>query len=259
MGSLKVIPQNEDIINTILAEIDIKNKTTDYGNYLVVFPNRRPAHFLRKRISEAIKTSFIPPLILSIDDLIDHIYPFRYKHRSIDTIDAIKILFDIQKETAKIGREHFLTLDQFLPIGIRLFNDLEELHIEKINPQTLQMKLIDDFNNNDIQNTLQNRLQPMSVFYSEFHKRLNDLGLSTRSSRYVAVSDDLNKDFFKRFKRVFFAGFYALTRSERDLFTKLDNLENVMFIYQCGEGLDTQLSKLGKNIQTEKTTTGTGI
>jgi hypothetical protein len=40
----------------------------DYSSNLVIFPGKRPSHFLRKVLADKEKSSFIPPFILSIDE-----------------------------------------------------------------------------------------------------------------------------------------------------------------------------------------------
>jgi len=47
---------------------------TDFSRILVVFPEQRPGHYLRKALGEKMGHSFLPPTIFSLDDFIDFLY-----------------------------------------------------------------------------------------------------------------------------------------------------------------------------------------
>jgi len=63
--------------------------------------------------------------------------------------------------------------------------------------------------------------------------------------RYRIAAERILESGIDRFEKVIFAGFYALTRCEKDLFRKLLPSEKVIFIFQDGPGLRERLSELG--------------
>ena len=73
---------------------------------------------------------------------------------------------------------------------------------------------------------------------------------STRSSRYRNVSDNIDRVDLSPFRRIIFAGFFALTRSEKELFRSLLKHENTFFIFQEGSGVD--LSGFGIRLEGEQ-------
>jgi len=218
----------------------------DYSSSLVIFPGKRPSHFLRKLLAEKEKSSFIPPSILSMDEFIEHVHDesLGLKRRKLEAIDAISILYSIHIASPEhLGRKSFLTPDTFFPVGMKLYNDLEELYIEGVSPG--KVREIDSIAGENVPEATAKRLQSLSYFYAAFYKRVGEDRFSTRSSRYQTVSERIDRLNLDRFERVILAGFFALTKSEKNIFRSLMTKGNTLFIFQEGEGLKKKLSDLG--------------
>ena len=222
----------------------------DYSSSLVIFPGKRPSHFLRKVLAEREKSSFIPPAILSMDEFIEHVHDesLNLGGRKLEAIDAISILYAIHSASPEhLGRKSFLTPDTFFPVGTKLYNDLEELHIEGI--PSKKVKEIDIIAREKIPEPTAKSLQSLSFFYDTFYQKIEEDCFSTRSSRYRAVSENIDRLNLDRFKRVILAGFFALTESEKKIFRSLLERENTLFIFQEGEGMKKKLSGIGITAQ----------
>jgi ATP-dependent helicase/nuclease subunit B len=218
----------------------------DYASNLVLFPGKRPSHFLRKALSARVRSSFIPPLILSMDEFIDHVHTesLVIPGRKIEAIDAVSILYGIHTGSPEhLGRGSFLTPDTFFPVGMKLYNDLEELYIEGI--PFNKVEEIDVIAGEEIPEPTARRLQSVSYFYKAFYRAIEKSHFSTRSLRYRAVSAHIDRLDLNRFKKVILAGFFALTESEKSIFRSLSKKENVLFIFQEGEGMRQKASDLG--------------
>jgi CRISPR/Cas system-associated exonuclease Cas4 (RecB family) len=218
----------------------------DYSSNLVVFPGKRPSHFLRKVLADKEKSSFIPPLILSMDEFIEHVHDesLELGGRKLEAIDAISILYNLHTASPEhLGKKSFLTPDTFFPVGMRLYNDLEELFIEGV--LSKKVREIDNIAGENIPEPTAKRLQSLSHFYETFYKRIEEDHFSTRSSRYRAVSENIDRLNLDRFKKVVLAGFFALTESEKKIFKSLMERENTLFIFQEGDGIKKKLSDLG--------------
>jgi ATP-dependent helicase/nuclease subunit B len=218
----------------------------DYSRNLVIFPGKRPAHFLRKVLADRERSSFIPPLIFSMDEFIEHVHDesLGLGGRKLEAIDAVSILYGIHALSPEhLGRKGFLTPDTFFPVGMKLYNDLEELHIERIPPE--KVKEIEGIAGWDLPELTAKRLQSLSHFYEAFYKRVEETHFSTRSSRYRVVSENIDRLNLDRFEKVTLAGFFALTESEKKIFRSLLERGNTLFIFQEGEGMRRKLSDLG--------------
>jgi CRISPR/Cas system-associated exonuclease Cas4 (RecB family) len=239
-----LISSSENLVEKVAEHLIGIEK--DYSSSFVIFPGKRPSHFLRKVLAEREKSSFIPPVILSMDEFIEHIHgeSLGLCGRKLEAIDAISILYGIHAASPEhLGKKNFLTPDTFFPVGMKIYNDLEELYIEGVPPK--KVKEIDTIAGENIPEPTAKRLQSLSYFYETFYKKIEEDHFSTRSSRYRAVSEDIDRLNLDRFKKVILAGFFALTESEKKIFRSLMKRENTLFIFQEGDGIKKKLSDLG--------------
>lgn len=242
MTNTLIISPHENIIESTASLLGTPGK--DYSGNLVVFPGRRPAHFLRKELAQRVEGSFIPPLILSMDGFVDYVAETVHPARNVETVDAVAILYQIHRSAPEpLGRENFLALDSFFSLGIKLFADIEELYIEGVPPAML--KEIQPFTDQMIPEHALAGLQSLHFFYKNFYEKISRMCMATRSMRYRLAAENILASGIGRFERVIFAGFYALTRCEKDLFAKLLPGEKNIFIFQDAPGLAERLSELG--------------
>ena len=232
----------QSLINEIISLIE--GRDHDYSANMVVFPGKRPAHFLRKAISGNIKRSFIPPAIFSMDTFIDSVYELIQPGRKLEAIDAVSILFDIhRKSTDRLGGDSFITADSFFPIGLKIYRDIEELYIEDISCR--KVREIQPITEEVIPAETLKRIQSLSFFYDEFYKNVEEHNFSTRAYRYQRVAERIEEFEIDKYQSVVFAGFYALTASEKKLFNKMLRLDNTHFVFQDGPGIEEKLRELG--------------
>jgi len=249
-----LISSSENLIEKVAERLIGVEK--DYSSSLVIFPGKRPSHFLRKVLAQREKSSFIPPMILSMDEFIEHVHDesLVLGGRKLEAIDAVSILYTIHAASPEhLGRKSFLTPDTFFPVGMKLYNDLEELFIEGI--PSKKVREIDSIAGENIPEPTAKRLQSLSYFYETFYKRIDEDHFSTRSSRYRAVSENIDRLNLDRFKKVILSGFFALTESEKNIFRSLMKRENTFFIFQEGDGIKKKLSDLGIMAKREFTPT----
>jgi ATP-dependent helicase/nuclease subunit B len=240
--STLIIEPGQNLIEEIIPHLQARGK--DYSSNLVVFPGKRPSHFLRKALARKTNGSFIPPVVFSVDECVDHIYENMQTRKKIETIDAVVILYEIHKKALRpLGGEAFLSPDKFFSIGLKIYRDLEELTIEDVHPS--RVKQIEPLTGEVIPEQTLARLQSLSFFYEHFYKAIEEKGLSTRSLRYREVSKAVDESGLAFFKQVIFAGFFALTTCEKVLFCKLLQKENTLFIFQNATGLKEKLEDLG--------------
>ena len=239
-----LLPAGTDLIAAIAESLD--GDSVDLSDVLVVFPGRRPGHFLLRALAARRSTSFIPPHVVSMDELIDEIHGARgpEPRPALEDIDAVALLYDIQREAARpLGGDAFLAPDSFFPIGLKIYSDLEELRIEGVDPRRVAevQPLIEE----NIPPRSRESLQTLQRFYEEFYPRTEARGYSTRASRYWDVCSSISDADLPGYRRIILAGFFALTRAERRLFTGLGAREGASFLFQDGTGMREKLSAMG--------------
>ncbi len=234
----------DNLIGSLLPLL--RGTERDYSSNLVVFPGKRPGHFLRKALAEKIGGSFIPPTILSMDECVDSVYEEieGQPRKRLESVDAVAILYDLHRKAPKtLGGDHFISPDAFFPIGLKIYGDLEELYIEGVLAEKL--KEVDLLTREGIPPLTRERLQDLSFFYEQFYRTVSTSGYSTRSLRYRAVSEAIQESNLSGYQRIFFAGFFAFTRSEKEMVRKLLLWEQVFFLFRDGPGLAERLTELG--------------
>ena len=145
--------------------------------------------------------------------------------RPLDILDAVAILFEIHTSApGRLGGEHFLSADRFFPLGVKLFNDLEELHAASLREEELVS--LDRWADEAIPEETRNRLQSLSFFYERFYERVRERGFSTPASRFRDVAESLRPELFADAASLVFAGFFSLTKTETRLFKTLAAWDN---------------------------------
>ncbi len=247
--NISIISPRQNLIEEIISSLSGTNR--DYSSNLVIFPGKRPSHFLRKALAEKIKRSFIPPVIYSMDEFVNTVYESIETKKRLEAIDAIAALYEIHKKAKKpIGGNSFMTLDRFFSIGIKIYKDIEELYIEGIS--SLKVKEIQPLIDNAVPEQTAKNLQSLFFFYDEFYKEIEKQNLSTRSTRYRTASEKFDEAGIDRFQKIIAAGFFALTECEKNIFKKLLSLENTLFIFQDGPGIGENLIDIGIKFEDKK-------
>ena len=237
-----VIPPDRSLIEEVMTHLTGDGR--DYSSCLVIFPGKRPAHFLRKLLAARVGACFIPPTLYSMDEFIDSVFDSPAPGRMIEAIDAVAMLYNIHRKAAiPLGGKGFMTPDSFFHLGLKIYRDIEELTIEGISP--LRVKEIDAFIAEGVPGQTIERLQSLSYFYEQFYKDVNAIGLSTRATRYRLAVENTGEPALRKFSRIIIAGFFALTNTEKTLFRKLLKYSNTFFIFQHGAGLREKLEELG--------------
>jgi hypothetical protein len=238
-----VFPPSVSLVDEAAARLVAED--ADFSQNLVVFPGKRPAHFLRKAVAEKIGSGCIPPVIFSIEEFVDYVAgKGDAAHKAkLETIHAVALLFELHKSMEKpLGGNQFLGLEAFFPLGLRIYHDLEELLIECVPHERL--RAVEPLIEAPLPPRAGGGLQSLSFFYERFYQAVSEAGCSSRSERYVRAASGLKADLLP-YRQIVFAGFYALTECERRLFSELLSWQNVCFLFHEGPGLEPKLASLG--------------
>jgi ATP-dependent helicase/nuclease subunit B len=242
--SVALVSPRDDLVAAVAARLRPDRK--DYSRNWVVFPEKRPGTYLRKALAERERSAFIPPVIASIDGFVDRVYAERLgrDERPLDVLDAVALLFEIHTGApGRLGRGHFLSADRFFPLGVKLYNDLEEINAAAVRREDLAS--LDQWAEASIPRETLDRLQSLSFFYERFYEAVRRHGFSTPASRFRAVAEGLRPELFADVENLLFAGFFSLTKTETRLFRTLMSWEKASLLFLKGKGLGTVLKGLG--------------
>jgi ATP-dependent helicase/nuclease subunit B len=226
----------------------------DFSRSLVVFPERRPAYYLRKTLAERLGAGFIPPRIDSLDTFVNHVYTegLGRRDRPIDVLDAVALLLEIQRSAPeRLGRDRFLTADHFFPLGVKLYHDLEELTSAGVEGEKLRSAdiLVQDavsgMGSDLLTDRSRARLQNLSYFHEKFGEALAERSLSTPAGRLRAVAEGIEREMFPDIDRFIFAGFFSLNKMEEKLLRKMLGWDDFVLLLHKAKGIEMVLGKLG--------------
>jgi ATP-dependent helicase/nuclease subunit B len=241
VSSLAIIPPGEDIIEAVAS--GLKPRERDYSGNIVVFPGKRPAHFLRAAIARRQKSSFIPPRIFSVDDFVEFLCgeAMGIRARRLDPVDALALLYDIHLQAERrIGNGTFTSLETFLPVGMKLVSELEEVHLALLPARRIL----------EVLSAVQYpKFHSLATYYREFYAEVERRGCATRSMLYRSAAEGIEHVDMTGWASITMAGFYALTAAEKRIFLSLKNRENLRFLFQHGVGLREQLAPLGIHVE----------
>jgi ATP-dependent helicase/nuclease subunit B len=242
--SVRLVSPAEGLVEAVASGLRAAER--DYSRHWVVFPEKRPAHYLRKALAAREGGAFIPPVIDSVDGFVDRVYAsiLGKRDRPLDVLDAVALLFEIHKSAPRVvGGPRSVPADRFFSLGIKLFNDLEELASAAVRKEDLQFA--DRGLEESVPRETRERLQSLSYFFERFYREVADRGYSTQGSRLRTVAEEIRPELFTEFESLVFAGFFSLTKSETRLVRALLPWDRFSLVLLNGRGIETLLAALG--------------
>ncbi len=232
---------------------DILLSAGSLADNLVVFPGKRPAHFLRKYLAGKKSSAFKAPAITSMDGFIDlAAEELGFTQPAASQLDLAYLLYYRLKDQLcrVIARNpEELRLDSILPWALKIIGDFEELKIELKTRKDLSA--YDSILPADLKSdAFISRLESFSGLYGEFYEAVEKEGLLTRSMKYAAVAANISRLDAAKYQNIVFAGFFALTNSEKAVIRHLaDN--GARLLLEPGPGLAAQFSFLSSGLQAQ--------
>ncbi|MBU2573506.1 MAG: PD-(D/E)XK nuclease family protein [Elusimicrobia bacterium] len=213
---------------------------------VVVFPGKRPAHFLRKFLAEKKGSALKAPVIASMDGFIDLVAEeLGFDAPAAPQLDLAWLLYDGSKTglcRVIAADPKALALDSILPWALKIIGDFEELKIELKTQKDLSA--YDSLLPEDLKpDSFIKKLESFSRLYGEFYAAVEKEGLLTRAMKYAEAAGKISQFNHKRYENIIFAGFFALTNAEKIILKHLSNY-NAQVLLESGPGLEEQFQFL---------------
>jgi ATP-dependent helicase/nuclease subunit B len=241
MSRIEIVPGHENLVERVYTLLE--HEGSDFSGTMVVFPGKRPAHFLRRTIGLHTGRSAIPPRVFPVDGFVDYIYRTLLKRDdpALHALDAVAILYDLHtRMEKKLGGESFRTLDAFLSLGGKLYDAVEELCIGLVSPRDAARVLAGSPMKNG---------EVIADFYDAFYAAVRELRCTTRALSYATVAGEIGSVAFAGVQRMILAGFFSLNNAEQQILRHLATLDQCVFVYQDGPGLEKHLRSAGFSYQ----------
>ena len=191
-------------------------------NITIVFPNKRAALQLRNELAKTITTNFWVPQILSIQQAME-------EWSGLQLIDNIEVIFEIIKENpnffgyaAQMAKD-FDEIDQYNVDAKRLFehlNDEKEIEEWRIGEKSIVSNYLNFF-------------KSLLSHYTNLRKTLqkNGQGYYGMITRTIASFDDATLQKCTQGRKIIFAGFNALTKTEEDIIVRMVKNGNAVILW----------------------------
>ncbi len=247
--NVELLALDADLVEAIADRITVRDAPRGAGaldDALVLLPGKRIGHFLRRELARRVGAAFAPPRIATLGEMVDELFD-RWNEGRLPLarpIDAVALLHDAQRDAERpLGGGHFTSLDAFLPLGFRIFDAVEELLIEGVEPAAVGgvQALIEE----GVPPEARERLATLCSFYEKLYPALAAAGLSTRSSRIRAVADRLSADDLAPYRTIVAAGFVELRKAERRILSLVASLPAATVLLREGPALPAMLTALG--------------
>ncbi|MEX1138138.1 MAG: PD-(D/E)XK nuclease family protein [Bacteroidota bacterium] len=242
MSTVRILQPGENIIERVVEAL--RPRGADVDRSLVVFAGKRPLHFVRKRLAESRNAGFLSPAMLAYDDLIEDLArKLGYHASSLDPLDASALLFEIHRSQHETLGSHFATFEEFLPLGFRLFEEFEELSLANVSEKQI---------NETIGGISFGKRHALAEYYKQFVRVIKEKNLLTRSMKIRLVAGQFDEIDWSEYRTMVFAGFYALTPVDQQLFRRFLGLEHVTMFFQPGPGLVHQLKRIDIEVKSSQ-------
>ena len=201
---------------------DLARQKIDFGEITIVTPNRRAGLFIKKYIQEnnSIKKPVWLPQLYSVQDFIGAV-------TELDLLDRFSLVFQLYDIYTRCFHNP-RAFDTYYQWSNIVLSDFEEIDQYLVDRDKLFKHLRDI---SQIENTFGGSSPMMNGFtrfaenlyklYSEFSQNLLEKHQAYYGLALRHLVDRFDLSLFRRWNKIIFAGFYALTKAEQKLFELL--------------------------------------
>ena len=192
-------------------------------NITIVFPNKRAALQLRTELAKTIKTNFWVPQILSIQQAME-------EWSSLQLIDNIEVIFEIIKMN-----------QEFFPYAAQMAKDFDEIDqygvdAEKLFAHLKDAKEIEEWNlnlENGVESNYLKFFGSLLTYYNNLRDTLQKNGQSYYGliTNKIAGFDDTTLKKCTQGRKIIFAGFNALTKTEENIIVRMVESGNAVMLW----------------------------
>ncbi len=192
-------------------------------NITIVFPNKRAALQLRNELAKTITTNFWVPQILSIQQAME-------EWSGLQLIDNIEVIFEI------IKMNH-----EFFPYAAQMAKDFDEIDQYNVDAAKLfahlkDAKEIEEWNlslENSVESNYLKFFESLITYYNNLRNTLekNGQGYYGLITKKIASFDDATLQKCTLGRKIIFAGFNALTKTEENIMVRMVENGNAVILW----------------------------
>lgn len=218
---------------TRITEYINKNYDLTKDSLLVIFPNKRAALTLRKELSKSIKCNIWLPQMLSIQEAMS-------AWSKLQLLDNIDVTFELLKILDNSDKSQ--TRNNLYGLASQMVKDFDEIDQYGVNAEKI-FRFLKEFKEADTWTPEQSNSETVKAYLSFFaslyghYVTLRDVLLKSKSGYYGLLTRTLSElsdnELKERIgdKKIIFAGFNAMTKTEEDIVVRLSELDKAVVLW----------------------------
>lgn len=232
----------QTFLQTAAAHI-LRNHPANLSKICIVVPTRRAAFFIMQELANAAVEPTMSPAVFAVDDFVEGIC-------TLEIEDSVHLLFELYETFKEIDPD--LQFDRFMGWASVLLSDLEKIDQYLVNTNSLfdylsEVRAIDRWQVSlPAEKTLTDSTgtkQYFSLFenikkvYTAFRERLLKKNKAYRGMAYRQLAENVDTLLISGtdYEKIYFAGFNALTESERKIITTLVKAEKAEALWDSDQ------------------------
>ena len=218
MKKIYSIPFGADFIGE-LKKIILKDQNR-LSQKAIVFSGKRPSLYLKKVLAEGMDQPFYPPCCFSADEFIDYIVRRQfYDYTDLEYADAVWFLYQIIRSLNVFNEHSFAQkgFGEFFYWGRHILDFINQLDIENVSNVRLHALEGNAEIGYDVPESVNELLMNISIVRSRFHEILKENRCFTVGYKHLCALELIGGEAFDEFERIYFAGLFALSGTEREI------------------------------------------
>ncbi|MBM3249321.1 MAG: hypothetical protein FJZ09_00535 [Candidatus Omnitrophica bacterium] len=244
---------NENFISCLAdyLEENYLKKNKDLSRIAIVFGGKRPALFLKKELSQRLKSGFFPSRFFSMDEFIKFLVAKKTHIRLCSDLDSSYFIYNAARQKAPEvlrKREEFA---EFLPWAREISSFVDELDIEEVPQDKLKDVQLSASIGFEIPESINKLLSHIMSIIEAYHLELRERKLYSRGLLYQDAAKLVAKVDLSEFDQIFFCNFYYLHKSEERVIKELFDNDLATLFFQKDERSWPVLDQLSKTFGRE--------
>lgn len=210
---VKIIPIDQPFLKVLAAYCadKFRDRIPDLSRILVVFPNQRSKFYFRRYLLEASgRPALIPPILKTIEELINHFYESRGGKRGA-RLQRVEQNFILKQtvDSLKVDFWQDLPFLKFIGVGDRVLQFFNELAEERVTLAEIQaLKDVEHYP----EKYVTEELEIFGRIQEAYRDRRRELGVQDDADLYGLIDQEFDPRVLDGYDSVLIAGLAATTR-----------------------------------------------
>ncbi len=219
MGKVVVYSLKDNFIDKLCAFIDENyvKKGVDPGRVAIVFEGKRPALFLKKKLSAKIGKSFVPPAFFSIDEFVNFALKKKRLFSKMPNMDAWHLIYRLSKELAPEMLEKRAKFSEFMPWAREIASFMDLLDAEAVPSEDLRGIEESAGIGYEVPESINRVLDRMISLREAYHDALEERREFSRGYIYRSLASCIGEVDLGEYDEILFCGFFHMQKTVRDV------------------------------------------